>query len=71
MLSSLKDKVWEKECQKDFPAMQFGKNLWVCPSWDKKNELSTEDAIVIKMDPGSSFWNWNSPNDKSMFRIFG
>ena len=28
---SLKDKVWEKECQKDFPAMQFGKKLWVCP----------------------------------------
>ena len=28
---SLKDKVWEKECQKDCPAMQFGKKLWVCP----------------------------------------
>ena len=44
---SLKDKVWEKECQKDFPAMQFGKKLWVCPSWDIKSELST-GAIVLR-----------------------
>ena len=52
--SSIKDKVWEKECQKDFPAMQFGKKLWVCPSWDIKPELST-GAIVIEMDPGLAF----------------
>ncbi|MDA8813880.1 50S ribosomal protein L11 methyltransferase [Candidatus Pseudothioglobus singularis] len=52
--TSLKDKVWEKECQKDFPAMQFGKKLWVCPSWDIKPELSTED-VVIMMDPGLAF----------------
>jgi len=51
---SIKDKVWEKECQKDFPAMQFGKKLWVCPSWDINHELSTE-AVVIKMDPGLAF----------------
>ena len=52
--SSLIDKVWEKECQKNFPAMQFGKKLWVCPSWDIKPELST-GAIVIEMDPGLAF----------------
>jgi ribosomal protein L11 methyltransferase len=51
---SLKDKAWEKECQKDFPAMQFGKKLWVCPSWVIKPELST-GAIVIEMDPGLAF----------------
>ena len=52
--SSLKDKIWEKECQKDFPAMQFGKKLWVCPSWDINPQLST-GAIVIEMDPGLAF----------------
>jgi len=51
---SLKDKVWEEECQKDFPAMKFGKKLWVCPSWNIKPELST-GAIVIEMDPGLAF----------------
>ena len=34
--------------------MQFGKNLWVCPSWDSKN-MSLEDAIIINMDPGLAF----------------
>ena len=51
---SLKDRVWEGECQKDFPAMQFGEKLWVCPSWDIKSQLSTE-SIVIEMDPGLAF----------------
>ena len=50
----LKDRVWEDECQKDFPAMQFGEKLWVCPSWDINPELSTE-AFVIMMDPGLAF----------------
>jgi len=51
---SLKDRVWEDECQKDFPSMKFGKKLWVCPSWNIKPELST-GAIVIEMDPGLAF----------------
>ena len=50
----LKDRVWKDECQKDFPAMQFGEKLWVCPSWDINPELSTE-AVVIMMDPGLAF----------------
>jgi len=50
----LKDRVWEDECQKDFPAMQFGEKLWVYPSWDINPELSTE-AVVIMMDPGLAF----------------
>ena len=34
--------------------MQFGKNLWVCPSWDAI-KVSSKDAIVINMDPGLAF----------------
>ena len=56
IIDSLKveDKIWEEECKKDFPSMQFGKNLWVCPSWASKNP-SSEAAIVINMDPGLAF----------------
>ena len=56
IIDSLKveDKIWEEECQKDFPSMQFGKNLWVCPSWASKNP-SSEAAIVLNMDPGLAF----------------
>ncbi len=50
----LKDRVWEEECQKNFPSMQFGEKLWVLPSWDSLFELSS-DAVVIKMDPGLAF----------------
>ncbi len=50
----LKDRVWEDECQKDFPSMHFGKRLWVCPSWDAESILSN-DSIVIHMDPGLAF----------------
>ena len=50
----LKDRVWEDECKKDFPAMRFGKKLWVCPSWDNEAKLSN-DSHVIHMDPGLAF----------------
>ena len=51
---TLKDRVWEEECQKDFPSMRFGSRLWVCPSWDAESILSN-DSIVIHMDPGLAF----------------
>ena len=51
---TLKDRVWEEECQKDFPSMRFGKRLWVCPSWDTESKFSN-DSIVIHMDPGLAF----------------
>ena len=50
----LTDRVWEDECKKDFHAMQFGKRIWICPSWDDVS-LLPEDAIVIDMDPGLAF----------------
>ena len=51
---TLKDRVWEEECQKDFPSMRFGKRFWVCPSWDTETKFSN-DSIVIHMDPGLAF----------------
>lgn len=50
----LKDRVWEDECKKDFPAIRFGKKLWVCPSWDTETKFSN-DSLVINMDPGLAF----------------
>jgi len=50
----LEDRVWEDECKKDFPAMRFGKRLWVCPSWDSETKFSN-DSLVINMDPGLAF----------------
>ena len=50
----LKGRVWEDECKKDFHAMQFGKRIWVCPSWEGDDNLP-DDAIIIDMDPGLAF----------------
>ena len=50
----LKDRVWEDECKKDFHAMQFGKRLWICPSWENSTHLPN-NAVVIDMDPGLAF----------------
>ena len=50
----LKDRVWEDECKKDFPAIRFGKKLWVCPSWDTETKFPN-DSLVINMDPGLAF----------------
>ena len=50
----LKDRVWEDEFKKDFHAMQFGKNLWICPSWEKQAQLPI-GAVVVNMNPGLAF----------------
>ena len=50
----LKDRVWEDECKKDFHAMLFGKNIWICPSWEDASNLS-EGSVIIDMDPGLAF----------------
>jgi ribosomal protein L11 methyltransferase len=50
----LKDRVWEDECKKDFHAMRFGQQLWICPSWEDVSKLPN-DAVVIDMDPGLAF----------------
>jgi ribosomal protein L11 methyltransferase len=50
----LKDRVWEDECKKDFHVMQFGKRIWICPSWEDSSNLPN-DAIIIDMDPGLAF----------------
>lgn len=48
----LADQPWERSWMADFSAMQFGKNLWVCPSWQEPPDPS---AINIMLDPGLAF----------------
>lgn len=48
----LEDQDWERSWMKDFHAMQFGSNLWICPSWQSPPD---PDAINIILDPGMAF----------------
>ncbi len=51
-LDILEDEVWERSWMADFKAMQFGKRLWVCPSWEQP---PNPEAINIMLDPGLAF----------------
>lgn len=51
-IEPLEDRDWLRECMIDFKPMQFGKRLWICPSWC---EPVDPDAINILLDPGLAF----------------
>jgi len=52
-IEELEDQDWVQKGIADFHAMQFGKRLWVCPSWE--SEVNQQDAIIIQLDPGLAF----------------
>ena len=49
-VGGVKDRVWEREWLNRFEPMQFGDQLWVCPSGFEKPE-----GVVIQLDPGLAF----------------
>jgi len=52
-IEELEDEDWIQKGTADFHAMQFGKRLWVCPSWE--NQINQQDAVIIQLDPGLAF----------------
>ena len=54
----LEDKDWEREWIKHYEPMQFGKRLWVCPSWLQPPD---PDAVNLLLDPGLAFGTGTHP----------
>ena len=54
----LEDKDWEREWMQHYHPMQFGKRLWVCPSWLEPPE---PDAVNLLLDPGLAFGTGTHP----------
>lgn len=54
----LEDKDWEREWMDNYHPMQFGKRLWVCPSW---KEVPDPDAVNLMLDPGLAFGTGTHP----------
>lgn len=52
VIEKVEDQDWERAWMNDFEAMQFGKNLWICPSWQTPPQ---PDAVNIMLDPGLAF----------------
>lgn len=57
-LDQLEDKDWEREWMKNFHPMQFGKRLWICPSW---LPIPDPNAINVQLDPGLAFGTGTHP----------
>nr|WP_136250881.1 50S ribosomal protein L11 methyltransferase [Ningiella ruwaisensis] len=57
-VDQLEDRQWERAWMDDFHPMQFGKRLWICPSWTPAPE---PDAVNIKLDPGLAFGTGTHP----------
>jgi len=54
----LQNQNWERAWMKDFHPMQFGKNLWIYPSWA---EIPADDSVKILLDPGLAFGTGTHP----------
>jgi ribosomal protein L11 methyltransferase len=57
-LERIEDQAWERAWMDDFQPMQFGRRLWVCPSW---SEVPAADAVVLALDPGLAFGTGTHP----------
>ena len=54
----LEDQDWVRAWMDDFKPMQFGDNLWICPSWTlPPNPL----AVNLMLDPGLAFGSGTHP----------
>lgn len=54
----LPEENWERAWLKDFHAMRFGKNLWICPSVETPPD---PNAVNIILDPGLAFGTGTHP----------
>jgi len=57
-IEQLEDKDWEREWMDKFHPMQFGKRLWICPSWLPVPDPS---AVNVMLDPGLAFGTGTHP----------
>ncbi|CAH0532395.1 Ribosomal protein L11 methyltransferase [Vibrio stylophorae] len=57
-IEQIEDKDWEREWMDNFHPMQFGKRLWICPSW---REIPDPEAVNVMLDPGLAFGTGTHP----------
>lgn len=54
----VKDQNWERAWMDQFEPIQFGKHLWICPSWHEPPDPS---ATNLMLDPGLAFGSGTHP----------
>ncbi len=64
-IDQLEDKDWEREWMENFHPMQFGKRLWICPSW---RSAPDPNAVNVLLDPGLAFGTGTHPTTSMCLR---
>jgi ribosomal protein L11 methyltransferase len=57
-IEAVEDKDWVREWMDNFHPMNFGKKLWICPSWHTPPD---DNAVNIMLDPGLAFGTGTHP----------
>ena len=57
-IEQLPEEDWERVCLQDLTPHQFGKKLWICPSWMTPPDPT---AINVILDPGLAFGTGTHP----------
>ncbi len=57
-IEQVEDKDWVREWMDNFFPIQFGKRLWICPSW---REIPDPQAVNVILDPGLAFGTGTHP----------
>ena len=57
-LEQIEDQDWERSWMDNFHPMQFGKRLWICPSW---RDVPDPSAVNVRLDPGLAFGTGTHP----------
>ncbi len=57
-IEQIEDKDWAREWMDNFHPMQFGKRLWICPSW---KPIPDPNAVNVMLDPGLAFGTGTHP----------
>lgn len=57
-LTTLPEEDWERTCLTDLKPLQFGKRLWICPSW---LPIPDPSAVNLILDPGLAFGTGTHP----------
>ncbi|MGK3357807.1 50S ribosomal protein L11 methyltransferase, partial [Enterobacter kobei] len=65
-IEQLEDKDWEREWMDNFHPMQFGKRLWICPSW---RGVPDQNAVNVMLDPGLAFGGTGGVGNDEVFSL--
>jgi ribosomal protein L11 methyltransferase len=57
-IQPLQERDWVRSSLADLQPMQFGRRLWVCPSWQAPPQA---DAVNLMLDPGLAFGTGTHP----------